>query len=45
MNDIAKMNTFMVKILKSTLKLNIPDNIILIFQPPYSPEVNVAEKI
>ena len=26
-------------------KLKIPDNIVLIFQPPYNPEVNPAEKI
>jgi len=26
-------------------KLIIPDNIILIFQPPYSPELNASEKI
>lgn len=26
-------------------KLRIPENIILIFQPPYSPELNPAEKI
>jgi len=26
-------------------KLRIPDNIILIFQPPYSPELNASEKI
>jgi len=26
-------------------KLKIPDNIILIFQPPYSPEVNPAENM
>lgn len=28
-----------------TQKLVIPDNIILIFLPPYSPELNPAEKI
>jgi transposase len=26
-------------------KLKIPENIILIFQPPYSPELNPAEQI
>jgi len=26
-------------------KLRIPENIVLIFQPPYSPELNAAEKI
>ena len=25
--------------------LRVPDNIVLIFQPPYSPEVNAAEKV
>jgi len=26
-------------------KLKIPENIVLIFQPPYNPELNPAEKI
>jgi transposase len=26
-------------------RLKIPDNILLIFQPPYSPELNPIEKI
>ncbi len=26
-------------------RLNIPDNILLIFQPPYSPQLNPIEKI
>ena len=26
-------------------KLNIPNNIILVFLPPYSPELNPAEKV
>jgi transposase len=26
-------------------KLNIPDNIALLFLPPYSPELNPAEKM
>lgn len=26
-------------------KLNIPDNIILLFQPPYSPELNPIERV
>lgn len=26
-------------------KLNLPDNVVLLFQPPYSPELNPAEKI
>ena len=26
-------------------KLNVPDNVILLFQPPYCPEVNPIERV
>jgi putative transposase len=29
----------------SALRLRIPDNVILLFQPPYSPELNPIERL
>ena len=29
----------------SSLKLNIPETVILLFQPAYSPEVNLIERL
>jgi putative transposase len=31
--------------LHSSLTLNIPENVILLFQPAYSPEVNLIERL
>ena len=51
-NELSKYNSDEFKIIvldnaafHKLKKLKIPDNIILIFQPPYSPELNPAEKM
>lgn len=48
--SLRKTNVLKVLILDNgafhkVKKLKIPDNIILIFQPPYSPEVNACENM
>lgn len=52
LNDFSKQNPKELKIIvldngrfHKALKLIIPQNIVLVFLPPYSPELNPAEKI
>lgn len=52
LNEFSLRNTSELKVMvldngafHKAQKLIIPDNIILIFLPPYSPELNPAEKI
>jgi len=52
LNEFSKINANELKIMvldngafHKAKKLVIPDNIILIFLPPYSPELNPAEKV
>ena len=52
LNEFSKHNSEELKVLivdngafHKAKKLIIPENIVLIFQPPYSPELNAAEKI
>lgn len=52
LNEFSKHNSAELKVLvldngafHKAKKLIIPDNIVLIFQPPYSPELNASEKM
>ena len=52
LDEFSKINANELKIMvldngafHKAKKLVIPDNIILIFLPPYSPELNPAEKV
>ncbi|QTD39364.1 IS630 family transposase [Polaribacter batillariae] len=52
LNELSKENPIELKVMvvdnaafHKAKKIKIPDNIVLIFQPPYSPEVNPAEQI
>jgi len=52
LNELSTRNPKQLKVLildngafHKAKKLIIPDNIVLVFQPAYSPEVNAAEKI
>lgn len=52
LNELSNKNPEQLKILiegngafHKTKSLKIPDNIILIFQPPYSPELNASENM
>ncbi len=52
MNEFSKQNKNELKIIAlengafhKAEKLKIPENIILVFLPPYSPELNPAERI
>jgi transposase len=52
LDEFSKHNPLVLKVLivdngafHKAKKLVIPENIVLVFQPPYSPELNAAEKI
>ena len=52
LNELSKQRPLELKILvldngafHKAIKLSIPDHIVLIFLPPYSPELNPAEKV
>lgn len=43
--DNASIHICVAVSFRTAKKLNVPDNVILLFQPPYSPEVNPIERV
>lgn len=43
--DNAPIHICVAVSFRTAKKLNLPDNVILLFQPPYSPEVNPIERV